>query len=290
MPAPALQCGARRLSLQGPQLMGILNITPDSFSDGGELYRDGAADVAAALQRARAMCEAGAAILDVGGESTRPGALPVSEQEEMDRVLPVVEALCGELPAVVSVDTSSPALMREAVALGAGMINDVRALRRPGAVEAAAKSGAAVCLVHLQGEPQTMQESPHYEDLLGEVREFLVRRVAACQAAGIGTERLVLDPGFGFGKTPEHNLELLNRLDALRIGDLPLLVGVSRKSTIRRILGDEEQLLCGGLALAALAVVRGARLIRTHDVAPTAAALRVLEQALGLKAVEDLAP
>lgn len=288
MSAPALQCGARRLLLQDPQVMGVLNITPDSFSDGGQLYCNGRADVAAALERGRRMIEAGAAILDVGGESTRPGAEPVSAQEEMDRVLPVVEALCGELPAVVSVDTSNPALMRQAVACGAGMINDVRALRRPGALEAAAESGAAVCLMHMQGEPQTMQQAPRYQDLLGEVRDFLQQRVQACEAAGIAAGRLALDPGFGFGKTPQHNLQLLNRLDALRIGDLPLLVGVSRKSTLRRILGEGAPLLHGGVALAALAAVRGARIIRTHDVAPAAAAMRILARALNESA--DCAP
>lgn len=254
--------------------MGIINATPDSFSDGGELFRAGRLNVDLALERAREMVAAGAAILDIGGESTRPGAAPVGPQEEMDRVAPLVEAFAAELDVVISVDTSSPDLMRQAARLGAGLINDVRALTRAGAAEAAASTGLPVCLMHMQGEPGTMQVAPAYDDVVAEVIAYLGERVAACEAAGIDRGRLVLDPGFGFGKSVRHNLELLRSLPRLAQAGLPLLVGLSRKSLIQRLLGREiDQRLPASLALAVLAAERGAAIIRTHDVAATADAL-----------------
>ncbi|WP_187774721.1 dihydropteroate synthase [Halomonas sp. L5] len=260
-----LPCGRHRLDLSYPRIMGILNVTPDSFSDGGRhiLLDD-------AMRHAERMLAEGAAIIDVGGESTRPGAQPVSSQQELDRVAPVVERLVHEFDALVSVDTSNPAIMRETAALGAGMINDVRALQREGAIEAALSVGLPVCLMHIQGEPQDMQQAPRYADPIEEaVIDFLEARVAECEAAGLRRERLLLDPGFGFGKTVEHNLRLLNRMDRLARLKLPLLVGMSRKSMIGKVLGRPvEERLPGGLALASLAVERGARILRVHDVGP----------------------
>ncbi len=268
-----LPCGSRTLDLSRPQVMGILNVTPDSFSDGGRYNRTDAA-----LRHAEQMLEAGAAIIDVGGESTRPGAPPVSAEEELQRVAPVVEQLVCRLDALVSVDTSSPALMREAALLGAGMINDVRSLSRDGALQAAAQGNLAVCLMHMQGEPQTMQDSPQYDDVTTAVRTFLADRVAACEAAGIARERLLIDPGFGFAKTLAHNLSLFRHMQALHDLHLPLLVGVSRKSMIGKVLGREvDQRLAGSLALAALAVQQGAHILRVHDVAETVDVLRMLE-------------
>lgn len=268
-----LPCGSRTLDLSRPQVMGILNVTPDSFSDGGRYNR-----IDAALRHAEQMLEAGVAIIDVGGESTRPGAPPVSAEEELQRVAPVVEQLVCRLDALVSVDTSSPALMREAALLGAGMINDVRSLSRDGALQAAAQGNLAVCLMHMQGEPQTMQDSPQYDDVTTAVRTFLADRVAACEAAGIARERLLIDPGFGFAKTLAHNLSLFRHMQALHDLHLPLLVGVSRKSMIGKVLGREvDQRLAGSLALAALAVQQGAHILRVHDVAETVDVLRMLE-------------
>lgn len=268
-----LPCGSRTLDLSRPQVMGILNVTPDSFSDGGRYNR-----IDAALRHAEQMLEAGAAIIDVGGESTRPGAPPVSAEEELQRVAPVVEQLVCRLDALVSVDTSSPALMREAALLGAGMINDVRSLSRDGALQAAAQGNLAVCLMHMQGEPQTMQDSPQYDDVTTAVRTFLADRVAACESAGIARERLLIDPGFGFAKTLAHNLSLFRHMQALHDLHLPLLVGVSRKSMIGKVLGREvDQRLAGSLALAALAVQQGAHILRVHDVAETVDVLRMLE-------------
>ncbi|MCB1706935.1 MAG: dihydropteroate synthase [Halioglobus sp.] len=254
--------------------MGVINTTPDSFSDGGTLYRHSRLDLDSAMARAREMVLAGAAILDVGGESTRPGAEPVSVQEEMDRVLPVVERIAAELEVVISVDTSSPALMRAAAASGAGLINDVRALTRSGALQAAAATGLPVCLMHMQGEPAGMQLAPQYVDVVTEVRDFLINRVAACERLGIVRERLLLDPGFGFGKSVAHNLQLLNGLPDLASLGLPLVVGLSRKSIIGKLLGrDVEQRLPASLALAVMAVERGAAIVRTHDVEATADAV-----------------
>lgn len=257
--------------------MGIINATPDSFSDGGTLYRGERLDLDCALQRARAQVAAGAGVLDIGGESTRPGAVPVSSGQEMDRVLPLVERIAGELDVVISVDTSNPELMREAATQGAGMINDVRALEREGALAAAAESGLPVCLMHRQGEPGTMQLAPRYRDVVTEVRDYLSGRMEECIAAGINRERLLLDPGFGFGKTVRHNFALLAGLRRLADLGQPLLVGLSRKSMIDKVLGRAvDQRLAGSLALALLAAQRGACILRVHDVAETVDALGML--------------
>ena len=274
IPTPVLDCAGRSLDLSRPLVMGVINTTPDSFSDGGTLYTSEQLDLDLALERARQMVRAGAVIVDIGGESTRPGAAPVSETQEMNRVLPLVERIAGELDVVISVDTSSPGLMGEAAALGAGLINDVRALRREGALEAAAASGLPVCLMHMLGEPGSMQLEPAYDDVVGEVADFLKQRIAACEAVGIPREKLLLDPGFGFGKTVAHNLALLNGLPQLAALGLPLLVGLSRKSLIDKLIGREvDERLPASLALAVLAAERGAAIIRTHDVAETSDAL-----------------
>lgn len=267
-----LLCGSRFLDLSRPQVMGILNVTPDSFSDGG---RYGQRD--AALRHAEAMLKAGATLIDVGGESTRPGARAVSPVEELERVAPVVEAIARELDVIISVDTSTPAVIRESARLGAGLINDVRSLQRDGALDAAADSGLPVCLMHMRGEPTTMQQNPQYPDVVAEVREFLLERLAACSAAGIGAERVILDPGFGFAKTLEHNLSLFKHLHALHALGRPLLVGVSRKSMIGKVLGHEVgERLYGSLALAALALSKGAHILRVHDVAQTVDVVRMI--------------
>lgn len=265
-----LQCGARSLDLSIPRVMGVMNLTPDSFSDGGRLWRDGRPDLDGLLRRAARMLADGADILDLGGESTRPGALPVSVQEECDRVLPAVEAIATRLDVIISVDTSTPQVITGAAAAGAGLINDVRALGRPGALAAAAATALPVCLMHMQGEPGTMQKAPVYHDVCAEVRDFLLERVETCRSAGISQERILLDPGFGFGKTLEHNLALFRGLSGLvRLG-YPLLIGVSRKSMIGRLLGREtRQRLAGGLALATLAANAGVAVVRTHDVRAT---------------------
>lgn len=262
----SLECAGHLLDLSRPRVMGILNVTPDSFSDGGR-----SATLDAALRNAEQMMADGAAMIDVGGESTRPGATPVSTEEELERVCPVVERLVSELGALVSIDTSNPHVMRETARLGAGMINDVRALNRDGALEAAADSGLPVCLMHMRGEPDTMQQDTHYaQSIEQEVRTFLAERIAACEAAGIARERLLLDPGFGFGKSLQDNLRLYHRMAQLHEFNLPLLIGTSRKSMIGNALGRAvEDRLAGNLALTALAVRDGARLFRVHDVAPT---------------------
>mgnify|MGYP006363111127 FL=1 len=267
-----LPCGNRVLDLAHPQVMGILNVTPDSFSDGGRFrQRD------EALRHAAAMVAAGASLIDVGGESTRPGALQVSADEELQRVAPVVEAIAAELDVIISVDTSCPQVMRESARLGAGLINDVRSLRREGALQAAVESGLPVCLMHMQGEPETMQKNPHYDDLLAEVQAFFAERMAACAAAGITAERIILDPGFGFAKNLQHNLSLFKHMQVLHGFARPLLVGVSRKSMIGQALGREvDQRLAGGLALAALAVAKGASILRVHDVAETVDVVRMI--------------
>lgn len=272
-----LPCGNRHLDLSRPCVMGILNVTPDSFSDGGRfLRRDDA------LAQARRLVDEGAACIDVGGESTRPGATPVGEQEEIDRVIPVVEAIVREIDTCISVDTSTPGVMRAAAAAGAHLLNDVRALRRPGALAAAAATGLPVCLMHMQGEPGHMQQAPAYDDVVGEVAAFLSARVEACQAAGIARERLLIDPGFGFGKTLAHNRALLARLDELQRIGLPVLAGLSRKSMIGAILGGGgaprpvEGRLHGSVAAAIIAAQKGARILRVHDVAATVDALAVL--------------
>ncbi|WP_405120193.1 dihydropteroate synthase [Pseudomonas leptonychotis] len=267
-----LPCGSRFLDLSRPHVMGILNVTPDSFSDGG---RYGQRD--AALRHAEAMLQAGATLIDVGGESTRPGARAVSSVEELERVAPVVEAIARELDVIISVDTSTPAVIRETARLGAGLINDVRSLQRDGALDAVADSGLPVCLMHMRGEPTTMQQNPQYPDVVAEVREFLLERLTACAAVGIGAERVILDPGFGFAKTLEHNLSLFKHLQSLHVLGRPLLVGVSRKSMIGKVLGHEVgERLYGSLALAALALSKGAHILRVHDVAQTVDVVRMI--------------
>ncbi|MCU1718809.1 dihydropteroate synthase [Pseudomonas sp. 5P_3.1_Bac2] len=267
-----LPCGSRFLDLSRPQVMGILNTTPDSFSDGGRFAQHDAA-----LRHAEAMLAAGATLIDVGGESTRPGARAVSVVEELERVAPIVEAIAARLDVIISVDTSTPAVIRETARLGAGLINDVRSLQRDGALDAALDSGLPVCLMHMRGEPTTMQQDPQYADVVTEVRGFLRERMEACVAAGIAPERLILDPGFGFAKTLEHNLSLFKHMQVLHELGRPLLVGVSRKSMIGKVLGREvDERLFGGLALAALAVTKGAQILRVHDVAQTVDVVRML--------------
>ncbi len=271
-----LECGTHRLDLPTPKIMGILNITPDSFSDGGSYHKAGYLSLDLVLKRAEQMLAEGADILDVGGESTRPGAAIVSEQEELDRVIPVVEALVEKLGALVSVDTSTARVIRESAQKGAGIINDVRALTRDGALAAAAETGLPVCLMHMQGQPQTMQQAPQYQDVVADVLTYLRERMVACSAAGITKERILIDPGFGFGKTLAHNLALLARLPELAVLGAPILVGLSRKSMLGQLLnrGVDER-LAGSLALALTAAERGAAIIRVHDVAATKDVLTV---------------
>jgi len=267
--------GKRVFDMSVPQVMGILNITPDSFSDGGELFTNGKPDLPRVSARAEAMVAAGASFLDIGGESTRPGAKAINSQQELDRVLPVLEAL-QTLDVVLSVDTSNPELMLASAALGAGLINDVRALELPGALEAAAASGMAICLMHMQGQPATMQEAPIYADVLAEVRAYLESRVFACVQSGINPERLLLDPGFGFGKTLEHNMLLLARLHEFSDMNIPVLVGLSRKRMLGALTGKgEKDRVVAGVASAVVAVLKGASIIRTHDVEPTMDAIRI---------------
>lgn len=264
--------GGATLVLDRPRIMGVVNVTPDSFSDGG------AFDTAqAAIDHGLRLVEEGADLLDVGGESTRPGAAPVDEAEELRRVLPVVEALAARAGVPVSIDSSKPRVMREALAAGAAMVNDVLALRAEGAAEAVAEAGAAVVLMHMQGEPRTMQQAPHYDDVLGEVHRFLADRILACQFAGIDKARLVADPGFGFGKSLAHNLDLLRGLERFASLGVPLLAGLSRKSMVGALTGREapRERLHGSVAAALVAVQRGAAIVRVHDVAPTRDALAV---------------
>jgi dihydropteroate synthase len=265
------RCRDRVLDLGAPVVMGVLNVTPDSFSDGGRH-----SDAAAAVDHARRMLAEGAAIIDVGGESTRPGAAPASVEQEMDRVVPVIEALRTESEAFISVDTSKPEVMRAAVAAGADIINDVRALSMPGALAAVAETRAGVCLMHMQGEPRTMQDAPRYDDVVAEVRAFLELRIENCLAAGIERERIAVDPGFGFGKRVIDNLELLKQLAQFRALRAPVLVGLSRKSLLERLTGRAvDERTAGSVALAAIAVLHGARIVRAHDVAATRDAIRV---------------
>mgnify|MGYP001813579781 FL=1 len=264
-------CNGKSLDLTHPQVMGVLNVTPDSFSDGGDFF-----SLDKAVARALQMEAEGAAIIDIGGESTRPGAAPVTLEDETRRVVPVIEALQSRLKVPISIDTRKPGVMRAAIQAGAGFINDINALREPGALEVAAGFAVPVCLMHMQGEPRTMQKDPRYENVVDEVADFLQRRVTACEQAGVGRERLLLDPGFGFGKTVAHNLYLLERLNVLTRLGLPLVVGLSRKSMIARLLGLEPgERLPASIALAVLAVERGARLVRSHDVAATWQALQM---------------
>lgn len=265
-----LQCGKFRLSLARPLLMGVINVTPDSFSDGGRYF-----SATAAVAHARQLMAEGADLLDVGGESTRPGATPVTLEEERRRVLPVIDALAGAgVP--LSVDTQKPELMREAAAAGAAMINDVNGFQAPGALEAVADSDCAICIMHKQGSPQTMQQAPLYADVVIEVRDYLQQRMAAAQRAGIARERMVIDPGFGFGKTLDHNLALLGRLGEIAALEAPVLAGLSRKSMIGVLTGREGgDRLAGSVTAALLAVQRGAAIVRVHDVAATRDAMAV---------------
>jgi dihydropteroate synthase len=262
------------LDLSRPRIMGVLNVTPDSFSDGGQLYRDGRVDTDALLARAEQMLAEGADIMDVGGESTRPGAAAVSEAEELDRVVTAVEALAQHFDTIISVDSSTPSVMRESARCGAGLLNDVRGFQRPQALQAAAESGLALCVMHMQGEPDTMQTAPTYSDVLQDISHFLSRRLADLSSVGIDLDRVIIDPGFGFGKTAEQNFELLARLEALCNQDQPILVGLSRKSMISSVLDrPPEQRMVASVALALMAVERGARIVRVHDVAATFDAL-----------------
>lgn len=270
-PYPALRAGRFSLPLERPLIMGVVNVTPDSFSDGGRFF-----GTQQAVEHARNLVEEGADILDVGGESSRPGAEPVDLDEELRRVMPVLEKL-GGLPVPVSIDTCKPEVMRRAIAAGAAMVNDINALREPGALDAVAESQAAVCLMHMQGEPHTMQQDPHYEDVVSEVTRFLAQRVETAQQAGIARERIVIDPGFGFGKDTGHNLELLRGLPRIAGLGQPVLVGLSRKSLFGKITGKPvADRVSASVAAALLAAERGAALVRVHDVAATRDALLVL--------------
>jgi dihydropteroate synthase len=274
-PAEALEIrlGRHTLGLERARVMGILNVTPDSFSDGGRFL-----NVEAALQQASRMATQGADIIDVGGESTRPGAAVLPLQQELDRVLPVIEAIVSRFDVAVSVDTSKAAVMRSAVDAGAALINDVFALRRDGALQAAAALDAAVCLMHMQGEPGSMQKQPHYDRLPGEVIDFLAARVAAAREAGIAAARIIVDPGFGFGKNDRHNLEILANLEQFRELRRPMLVGLSRKRMLGNLTGRAaDERVAAGVAAAVIAVTKGAKIIRTHDVGPTVDALKVCE-------------
>lgn len=277
VPRPCLQAGRFSLPLERPLIMGVLNVTPDSFSDGGSFF-----DPLLAVDHAHRMIAEGADIIDIGGESSRPGAAPVSADEELRRVMPLLDKLAG-LNVPVSVDTGKPEVMRRVIAGGAAMINDIFALRAPGALEAVAGSEAAVCLMHMQGDPRTMQQQPHYTDVVAEVCEFLARRAGAAVAAGIGNERIVLDPGFGFGKSPQHNLDLIRALPRLRGLGYPVLAGLSRKSLFGKITGRAAgERVHASAAGALLAAQRGAAIVRVHDVAATRDSLLVL------RAVDDI--
>ena len=269
--AGILDCAGREVVLDRPRIMGVLNLTPDSFSDGGQwLAKE------AAVEHALSMQEAGADIIDVGGESTRPGAREVELQQELDRVIPVIEALAPLLSIPVSIDTGKPAVMRAAVAAGAGMINDVYALRQHGAVQAAAELDVPVCLMHMLGNPRVMQLEPVYDDVAGEVLSFLLERAALCESNGIAKENIVLDPGFGFGKTLQQNIRLFQALPEFRACGYPLLVGVSRKSMIGQLTGRKvTERVAGSAAAALLAAQMGAAIVRVHDVAETRDALTV---------------
>ena len=268
-----LRLGDRILTLDKPRVMGVLNVTPDSFSDGGRFISAGAA-----IEQATSMAEQGADIIDVGGESTKPGSDELPVQVELDRILPVIESIAERLDVVVSVDTSKPEVMQAAVAAGAGLINDVFALQRDGAMEAAAGLNAAICVMHMQGEPRTMQVRPEYKALPDDIIDFLTERVRACTAAGIDSRRLIVDPGFGFGKNDGHNLKILANLERFRDLKLPLLVGLSRKRTLGNLTGKaSDERVAAGVAAAVIAASKGANIVRTHDVGPTVDALKILD-------------
>lgn len=275
--AKILQCGSKPLDLSRPAIMGILNVTPDSFSDGGNLYSASRLDLSKTLSVVEQMLAHGADIIDIGGESTRPGAVPVTTQQELDRVIPVLEAVVERFDALVSVDTSTAAVMVEATAKGASLINDVRALSRDGALQAAAQAHLPVCLMHMQNQPKTMQIEPSYTDVVAEVLAFLEERTTTCTQAGMAADQIILDPGFGFGKTLAHNLSLFNAIDQFVETGHPVLVGVSRKAMIGQVLGIEQadQRLIGSVAMALLAAQRGAAILRVHDVLETKQAIDV---------------
>jgi dihydropteroate synthase len=276
---PSLQCGKYTLKLDAPKIMAIINVTPDSFSDGGRL-----ASAQQAIDFALRAVEQGAHMLDIGGESTRPDAEPVSVDEELARVIPVIEALAASVDVPISIDSSKPEVMRAAVAAGAGFINDVYALRREGALQAAAELGVPVCLMHMLGSPQTMQQDPHYDDVQVQVRQFLTERIFACEMSGIAKKNIVIDPGFGFGKRLEDNLALLANLEYFTQLGVPVLAGLSRKSMIGLITGRAlDQRVAGSAAAAMLAAQNGARIIRVHDVAETKDALAILSAVDGAK-------
>jgi len=274
-----LKCGRFRIELDRPRIMAIINVTPDSFTGDGVAY-----DLDAAMRRAQAAVDAGADLLDVGGESTRPGSDPVSEQEELDRVIPLVERLAG-WPVPLSVDTVKPVVMRAALAAGASLINDINAFRAPGAVDVVKDGDAALCVMHMQGEPREMQRDPRYGDVVGEVERFLDERVRKLELAGVAADRILVDPGFGFGKTVAHNLDLFRALERFAAGRYPVLVGFSRKSMLGSITGRPvDERLSASVAAALLAVERGARIVRVHDVAATRDALKVWEAVAGIEA------
>ena len=278
-----LQCGQRSLSLETPKIMGVLNVTPDSFSDGGQLLSSsGLLLQDRLLERAAQMVKAGAAILDIGGESTRPGAAPVSLQQELDRVMDAVRVIAPRLDVILSVDTSTPEVMREAAQAGAGLLNDVRAFLRKGAMDAAVASRLPVCLMHMSDEPDRMQQQTDYGDVVTDVKTFLERRIAACLETGISKDQVMIDPGFGFGKTVAQNYEMLRRLEEFASFELPILVGVSRKSMIGAITGrPASERVVPSAVLAVMAAARGASVIRVHDVAETADALAVWQATEG---------
>ena len=267
------RCGKFQINLNRPHVMGIVNVTPDSFSDGGQFS---AADVA--IAHALNLVAQGADILDVGGESTRPNAIPVNQEEELNRVIPVIEGLAKRIDVPISIDTYKPEVMRQALAAGAAMVNDVRALQEDGALEILAQTDAGVCLIHMQGTPQTMQDNPQYEDVTYEVKDFLMARLEATIHAGIEVERILLDPGFGFGKTRAHNIQLVRELDALTALGRPLLVGLSRKSVLGQVTGNNvDARLHASVAAAVISAIKGAKILRVHDVAATVEALKVVE-------------
>lgn len=269
---PTLDCAGRALTLDRPLVCGIVNVTPDSFSDGGVNF-----DAEAAIRHGLALVEQGADLLDIGGESTRPGAQAVSESEELRRVIPVIEALARQTTVPLSIDTSKPAVMRAAVRAGAGLINDIHALRQDGALDAAAELEVPICLMHMQGEPRSMQAEPHYDEVVGDIKRFLAERIFGCELAGIPRKRLLIDPGFGFGKTLEHNLALLRELQQFAALGAPLLVGLSRKSFLGQLCGRSSpaERVHASVAAALIAAQRGASIVRVHDVAATMDALRV---------------
>ena len=274
-----LHCKEKKLSLAQVQVMGILNVTPDSFSDGAQYQAPDAG-----LTHALKMVEEGASIIDIGGESTRPGAAVVSVQAELDRVCPMIEAIAAESSVIISIDTSKPEVMTAAVGAGAGLINDIRALRMPGALEAAAAADVPICLMHIQGEPATMQCNPHYQDVVQEVVDFLAERIAACQGVGIKRDQLIVDPGFGFGKNLSHNLQLLDQLAVFSTLNEPILVGISRKSMVGQVLDVPiERRLAGSVSSAVIAAMKGAHIVRVHDVGPTVEAIKMVNAVNSIK-------